>query len=147
MPTTKVGQIFSPSSSYSLINFRFYTLYRSYMHHIINSMKCINQSLYDTYPNKDISFTISKYQLSSVSPHVQLLKVPREILSSVDHYYISFYPSFQLPIYWRRLICAGNTIIPTEEEISKRKVARIRQTTETLETLIVVKIETRVGNF
>ena len=58
------------------------------MHHIINSMKCINQSLYDTYPNKDISFTISKYQLSSVSPHVQLLKVPkikctsREILSS-----------------------------------------------------------------
>ena len=36
-------------------------------------------------------------------------------------------------------MCAGNTIIPTEEEISKRKVARIRQTTETLETLIVVE--------
>ena len=105
------------------VNFRFY------MHHITNSMKCINQSLYDTNPNKDISFTISKYQLSSVSPHVQLLKVPREILSSVDHYYISFYPSFQLPIYWRRLICAGNTIIPTEEKISKRKLNRIRQTT------------------
>ena len=40
MSTTKVGQIFSPSSSYSLINFRFYSLYRSYMHHITISMKC-----------------------------------------------------------------------------------------------------------
>ena len=82
---------------------------------------------------------------SSVLPHGELLKIPkirrtpREILSSIDHYYISFYPSFQLPIYWRRLMCAGNTILPNEEEISKRKVARIRQTTETLETLIVVE--------
>ena len=39
------------------LNFRFY------MHHITISMKWINQSLCDTNPNKDISFTISKYQL------------------------------------------------------------------------------------
>ena len=39
------------------LNFRFY------MHHITISMKWINQSLCDTNPNKDISFTISKYHL------------------------------------------------------------------------------------
>ena len=52
MSTTEVGQIFF--SSYPLINFRFYSLYRSYMNHITNFMKCINQSLYDTNPKNTI---------------------------------------------------------------------------------------------
>ena len=37
--------------------------FRFYMHHITNSMKWINQLLYDTNPNNQISFTISKYHL------------------------------------------------------------------------------------